>query len=254
MTDGQIIVCKDGHVGRLIIDNVDHHNALSPQMARQIPAALADLAADPLIRVLVITGAGARAFSSGADIAQSPDRADTSAGMETLQFVRQFRKPTIASIRGYCLGAGVALACACDQRICTADAVFSIPSARVGLAYRVDFTRWLVEAVGAPNAKQMLFTGQRYTAQEAFRIGLVQHMVSPGDLDESVTALCQTITLNAPLAIAASKAIINELSAGVGGADLVSCERMAAACEVSDDYAEGRRASIDKRKATFQGR
>jgi enoyl-CoA hydratase/carnithine racemase len=256
MSDGTVILTKDGHIGRLVLNNPGRHNAISPTMAEQLVAGLAELDADPTIRLVVLTGAGAKAFSSGAEVSHSEagHQEAKSSGMQSLQLLREFRKPTIASIRGFCLGGGVALACACDLRVCGADAVFAVPSARMGLAYRVDFSQWLMEAVGASLAKEMLLTGQRYSASDALRIGLVHRMVPSADLDTTIDALCQEIAQHAPLATAASKAIINQLARGAASVDIKHCEQLVAQCEASADRAEGKRAFTEKRPPVFQGR
>ncbi|MGD9843009.1 MAG: enoyl-CoA hydratase-related protein [Steroidobacteraceae bacterium] len=256
MNDGSVTLTKVGHIGRLLLNNPSRHNAISPAMAEQLIAGLAELDSDPTIRLVVLAGAGDKAFSSGAEVSNNAagNQGAKNSGMQSLQLLREFSKPTIASIRGYCLGGGVALACACDLRVCSADAKFAVPSARMGLAYRIDFTQWLMEAVGASLAKEMLFTGQRYSADDAQRIGLVHRVVPSTDLDTAVDALCQTIAQNAPLATAASKVIINQLARGAANMEFGRCEQLVADCEASSDRAEGKRAFTEKRPPVFQGR
>ena len=250
---GTILASKDGHVARIVLDNPTKLNAISPEMALQLPDLLSQFDEDPDVRLLVVSGDGEKAFSSGAQLGAPPSVAGAEHGMQVFSALQEFRKPTVAAIRGYCLGGGVALACACDLRICNEEAMFSIPSARLGLAYRVDFTQWLINLVGSANAKEMLLTGRRYTAAEAFRFGLVNQVVSTSDFQDEVDKLCQTIAKNAPLATSASKQIVDQL-VRQEGADAELCAALIEGCEDSADLAEGKRAMAEKRKPDFTGR
>lgn len=261
MSDGHIIARKDGPIGWLIFDNPSKRNAISISMAHQLPALLSDFDADPSIRVVVITGAGDKSFISGADISEfdkkesTPEavRENAARSQKTFGDLRKFRKPTVAGVRGFCFGGGVAIAVACDLRFAADDAVFSIPAARLGIGYRADFTSWLVEAVGPANAKEMLITAQRYNAHEALRMGLVHRVTRAADFDTALNAYCTSIAENAPIAMQASKAITNEVAAGLRNADLELCQKWSDACKASEDYKEGRRAFREKRKPAFRG-
>ena len=262
MSNGRIVASKDGPIGRLVFDNEARRNAISIDMAMQLPGILADFAEDPDIHLVVLTGAGEKSFVSGADISEfdkkraTPELAAEYAARsrKTYEDLRNFPKPTIAGIRGYCFGGGVAIAVACDLRFAAVDAVFSIPAARLGIGYRADFTSWVVEAVGPANAKEMLITAKRYDAAEAFRMGLVHRVAPVADFEAGFAEYVATIADNAPLAMRASKAIVNQVAGGLADADLDLCKRLSEACTASEDYREGRRAFMEKRRPVFRGR
>ena len=262
MSNGRIVASKEGSIGRLVFDNEARRNAISIDMAMQLPGILADFAADPDIHLVVLTGAGDKSFVSGADISEfdkkraTPELAAEYAARsrKTYEDLRNFPKPTIAGIRGYCFGGGVAIAVACDLRFAADDAVFSIPAARLGIGYRADFTSWVVEAVGPANAKEMLITAQRYNAAEAYRMGLVHRVAPVADFETAFAAYCGNIAQNAPLAMRASKGIVNQVAGGLADADLDACRALSEACTASEDYREGRKAFMEKRKPVFRGR
>jgi enoyl-CoA hydratase len=168
--------------------------------------------------------------------------------------LRAFPKPTIAKIRGYCFGGGVALACACDLRVAADDALFAIPAARLGIGYRATFTRWVTDAVGPANAKEILLTAQRYDAAEALRIGLVHRVVPVAEFDDYMDGYAGRVAENAPLSLQATKVIVNQVANGLGSADLDQCARQVDQCADSEDFIEGRRAFMEKRKPEFHGR
>jgi len=162
-------------------------------------------------------------------------------------------KPTIAMIHGYCIGGGVALAACCDIRICADDAQFAIPAARLGIAYRIDFTRRIIDLVGRANMREILYTARRYDAVEAKQMGLVNRVVAKAELDGYVGDYARAIAANAPLSIRAIKVITNELAKDPDLRDLERCRDLIDACADSHDFAEARRAFMDKRKPVFTG-
>ena len=261
MSTGKITSLKQGGIGHLIFDNPDRRNAMSRDMVLQAPEVLADFADDADVRVVVVSGAGEKSFVSGADISEfDKTRANAQLARESaeasnamFQGLRDFPKPTVAKIRGYCFGGGVAVACACDLRIAADDALFAIPAARLGLAYRENFTRWVVDAVGPANAKEILLTAQRYDAADALRIGLVHRVVPVAEFDAFFDDYAGRISENAPLSMHAAKVTVNEVSKGLGQADVELCSNLADACADSDDFKEGRRAFMEKRKPAFTG-
>jgi len=157
-------------------------------------------------------------------------------------------------IEGYCMGGGMALACACDIRICSDNSVFAIPAGRLGIAYRENFTRWLVETVGGPVTKEILFTSRRYDAIEALQIGLVNKVIPQGELKGFVQEYASSIVENAPLSVRASKYIVNAVGDSQGQWDKGAIQKFIDACSNSDDYNEGRRAFIEKRVPNFRGK
>ena len=256
-TAGRIDTGRDGAVGRIVIANPARHNAIGPEMARALSAAVEAFTKDDTIRVIAVTGAGTSAFVSGADIGRLGE-ADAGGGPESavreaINAVRACPKPTVALIRGICYGAGVALALACDLRLATPDTIFSIPAVRLALAYPPEFTRWLVEVVGVARAKEFLLTGRRYEAADALAMGLL-HKVTPGATFANETAeYCMHLSHHAPLAMQANKRIVEEVANGLGVADADLCARLLDQCAASADHAEGRRAFAEKRAPRFTG-
>ena len=259
---GKIGSLKTGGIGHLIFDNPARRNAVSRDMVRQVPEILADFESDPAIRVVVVSGAGDKSFISGADISEFEKtranaqvaRESSAASMAMFDGLRAFPKPTVAKIRGYCFGGGVALACACDLRLAADDALFAIPAARLGIGYRATFTRWVTDAVGPANAKEILLTAQRYDAAEAHRMGLVHRVVPVAGFDDFVDEYLGRIAENAPLSMQATKVIVNQVANGLGSADLDLCATQVDRCADSADFIEGRSAFMEKRKPDFHGR
>jgi enoyl-CoA hydratase/carnithine racemase len=262
MTQGRVIGRKQGPVGRLIFNHPEKRNAVSLDMARGVPEILNDFVADPAIRVIAISGAGDKSFVSGMDVSEFETRRSdleqaanyTAISSAMYRAVRDAEKPTVAVIRGYCMGGGVAIACGCDLRICSDDSQFGIPAARLGIGYRAEYTQWVVEAIGPAHAKEMLITARRYGAAEAKAIGLVHAVASMGEFESACAEYLERIAVNAPLSMKAAKIIVNEAAKGMDEAGRERSARLAAACIESDDYKEGRRAFLEKRKPRFTGR
>ncbi len=253
---------KEDGIGWMIFNNPARHNAMALEMWEAISTVLADFAADDTVRVVVMRGAGDKAFISGADISQFEDqRADAekaahyAAVSESAHAaLANLEKPLLAMIRGYAMGGGLAIAMDADIRIAADDARFGIPAARLGLPYGFDGLKTLVDLVGPAHAKEMLITARRVTADEALRIGLVNSVVPVGELDAVVRDTCATIIDNAPLSIIANKATVNEVTKDPDDRDLDRIDELARRCYDSDDYAEGRRAFMEKRKPVWTGR
>ena len=251
-----------GSVGWLVFNNAEKHNALSLSMAEAARKVVEAYEADGAVRVIALRGNGGKAFVSGADISEFKDHratAEASAEFERksgafFAAVRNASKPTVAMIEGYCMGGGVGLACACDLRIANQSAVFAIPAGRLGIGYRPTMTRWVVDAVGPANAKEILLTARRYNSEEALLMGLIHRRIDDKELPGFVDSYTAAIADNAPLSLRAAKFIINELSKGTGEADMVACEELVRSCTDSDDYTEGRTAFMEKRKPEFTGR
>jgi enoyl-CoA hydratase len=250
---------KEGGLGWMIFDNPERHNAIDPSMWGAALDILADFDADADIRACVMTGAGDRAFVSGADIAQFPDgtRAEGSeeaggVAIRALQALGAFPKPLIAMVRGWCLGAGVAVALKADFRIAASDIRIGIPAARLGVGYPFDAVKDLVTLVGPATAKLILFSAERMGAATALRVGLVDEVVAPDALEERVRELSSEICQNAPLSILAAKASVDQIArerdAGEGPEHLIR------ACFASADFQEGRAAFLEKRPPVFHGR
>ncbi len=260
-TDKIIAEVRDG-IGWLTFNQPEKRNAMSLEMWQGTADALDAFAADAEVRVVVMQGAGERAFVSGADISQfekSRSNAEVAAEYARIsngarQRLKDIEKPLIAKIRGFCLGGGLAVAMAADYRISAEGAEFGIPAARMGLVYPPDAMDALVALVGPGHAKRILFTGRRYPAEEAHRIGLVEEVVPESELDAVVLGHAETIAGNAPLSIRGSKLVIRELQSREGPPDQALIDRLGREALDSADYAEGRRAFMEKRQPTFTGR
>jgi enoyl-CoA hydratase len=237
-------------------------NALSVDMWEAIPPLLAEAALDERVRLVVFSGAGGKAFVAGADISQFEDlRAQREAvaryeamAEAALEGIHGFAKPTLAAIQGYCVGGGVNVAIACDLRIATRDSTFFIPAARLGLGYRASAMKNLIDLIGPGAAKDLFFTARRIGADEAQALGLVSRVCPPGDLDTLLGEYTSALAANAPLTIRAAKAVIAELLKTDGEFDADTCQALIRGCFESDDYAEGRRAFMEKRQPVFTGR
>jgi enoyl-CoA hydratase/carnithine racemase len=257
---GQIRVRREAGIGWLTIDNLARRNALSPEMWQTLGDGLASFEADPTVRCIVLTGAGDRAFASGSDISRfeesrtTPEQVAEHRGrnQRVHDLLRQMDKPSIAMIRGHCIGGGLAIALSCDLRICTEDADFAVPAAKLGVGYELDGVRKLTHIVGPAFAKEIFFTGRRFSAAEACAMGLVNRVVAADALEAEVIRMASGIAANAPLTIRASKHIIAESLKGQP--DEARCDRLYQDCFNSDDYREGRSAFLEKRPPAFQGR
>ncbi|MGH7042904.1 MAG: enoyl-CoA hydratase [Acetobacteraceae bacterium] len=258
---GKMLASSEGGVGLITFNQPEKRNAMSIEMWQGLGTILDEFAADEAVRVVVLTGAGDKAFVSGADISQfekNRSNADgqveydrlTSAGRAKLA---GFAKPTIARIRGFCLGGGLAIAMQADLRIAADNAQFGIPAARLGIAYAFDGLRKLVQLVGPAHARMILYAGTRIEAKEAERIGLINQAVADAALDETVAGLARTLAANAPLSIAASKLTINEVLKDPADRNMDLVRRAGVACFDSADYKEGRSAFMEKRPARFTG-
>ena len=252
---------RDGEIAFIVADNAARMNALTAAMWKAVPELVGEAERDPAIRIIVLRGAGERAFSAGADISEfeSARAGDSAAAYDALndaafQALSQCAKPTIAMIHGYCLGGGLGLALCTDIRIADDKAEFAIPAARLGLGYNARWVRPLLAAVSPSRAKEMLFTGWRFNAAQAAAMGLVNSVGPAAELQAKTRALAETIAANAPLTVRAAKQIIDELVRHPETADMAALDAAVAACFDSEDYAEGRRAFLEKRKPRFQGR
>jgi len=252
---------RDGDIAFIIAENPSRMNALNSAMWKALPPLLADAERDDAVRVIVLRGAGVRAFSAGADIsefetARSGDKAAEYDALNDAAFMAlsSCAKPTIAMIHGFCLGGGLGLALCTDIRLGDDKAEFAIPAAKLGLGYNARWVRPLLAAVPASRAKEMLFTGRRFKAAEAVTMGLVSEIVPASGLEARTRALAEEIAGNAPLTVRSAKRVIDELVRHPETPDIAALDAAVAACFDSEDYAEGRRAFLEKRKPRFQGR
>ena len=252
----------DGQVLHIRFNNPAKHNALSMDMWEAVPPLLARAASDDNVRMVVFSGEGGKAFISGADISQFEDlraakeavRKYEAVAESCLEGIYEFAKPTLACIRGYCIGGGVNVAISCDLRIASIASTFSIPATRLGLGYRFSAMRNLTNLVGPGHAKDIFFTGRRFDSIEAQRMGLVNRIAEPDQLDALLAEYTTAICSGAPLTIKAGKRIIQEVLALDPEFDQDLCRRLILDCFESEDYAEGRKAFMEKRKPAFKGK
>jgi enoyl-CoA hydratase len=252
---------KDGGVGYVIFNNPERRNAVSLDMWARTTEILADFERDDEVRVVVLTGAGGKAFVSGADVSRfESERSSLEATRVYNQTVEkanasiyEFPKPTIAMIRGYCIGGGLGLALCCDLRICSDNSKFAIPAARLGLGYGYPGVKRLTDVVGPAFAKEIFYTARQFDAEEARLMGVVNRVVPEAELEDYVKSYADTISVNAPLTVKTAKFIVNEAVKDESKRDLARCRELVEQCFASNDYTEGRRAFMEKRKPAFTG-
>lgn len=262
LAGGRILVARSGPVARITFNKPERMNAMSLDMWQGLQDALADLADDTAVRVVVLTGAGDKAFVSGADISEFETQRSSEDAVRAYNVISEaadaalyhFPKPTIAQIQGYCVGGGMGLAVACDFRICTHDSRLGITAARLGLGYNQDGVRKLVELAGPSVAARVLYSAELFAAEQALSMGLVTDVVPRDRLDDTVQSLADRIAGNAPLTVTAAKTAIRAIGGATGAPDTDEVARQVAACFSSEDYAEGQRAFAEKRKPVFRGR
>ncbi|HEY9571679.1 MAG TPA: enoyl-CoA hydratase [Pusillimonas sp.] len=258
----RVLSWLDGSTLHIQFNNPTRHNALSVDMWEAVPQLLSLAQTDDRVRLVVFSGAGERAFVSGADISQFEDmRAAREAvtryeamAEESLTAIQDFPKPTLSCISGYCIGGGVNVAIACDMRIASDNSVFSIPAARLGLGYRYSAMKNLVDLIGPGAAKDLFFTARRIDAAEAKALGLITRACPAQDLPALLEEYTRALADNAPITIAAGKAITAEILKSAPNVDRDRCTALIRGCFDSQDYAEGRTAFMQKRKPVFVGR
>ena len=252
---------KQGHVGHMIFNNPERRNAVSLEMWDAAAEILDDFVKDAAIRVVVLSGAGGKAFVSGADISKFESErsneqaiARYNAAVERANTaIYNFPKPTIAMIQGYCIGGGLGLAVCCDLRIASADSRFAVPAAKLGLGYGFPGIKRLSDLVGPAFTKEIFYTARQFDAAEAQTMGLVNRVLPSAELETFVTGYADAIGANAPLTVAAVKFIVNETTRDESKRDPDRCAAMVKRCFDSKDYVEGRRAFMEKRKPAFTG-
>lgn len=260
MTD-KMIAKKDGAVGYVIFNNPERHNAVSLEMWEATSTILADFAKDNDIRVVVLTGAGTKAFVSGADISKFGSERSSAEAVahynrlteKTYSDIHEFPKPTIAMIRGYCVGGGLGLATCCDMRIAAIGSRFAVPAAKLGLGYDYPGLKRLIDIVGGSFAKEIFFTARQFDVEEARMMGLVNRVVPEADLEAFVKDYAATIAANAPMTIGSVKLIVGEALKDESARDKAAMAESVRRCFASKDYIEGRTAFMEKRKPVFTG-
>jgi enoyl-CoA hydratase len=260
--DGKILKDITDGVGVVTFNNPDKRNAMSLDMWEGLGHALTELRDDETVRVVILVGAGDKAFVSGADISQFEKTRHNAAASEEYSkksaaqraLLANYPKPTISCIRGFCLGGGMQVAMLTDIRIAAQDSQFGIPAAKLGIAYGYDGLRHLVSLVGPSWARLIMYTGMKIDSAEALRIGLVDRVVPNEELRGATMEIARTISSNAPLAVQAAKITIAQVLKDPAERDMEAIKKIGTACMDSEDFREGRQAFMEKRKPQFKGR
>jgi len=258
---GKLEVRREGRVGIVVFDNQRKFNAVNMQMWMDLPAAVDAFVADPEIRVIMLEGAGEKAFISGADISQFGEKRNSAAAQAEYnratamgyKSVLDCPKPTIAKIKGVCMGGGLGLAGNCDLRFCSDDAKFRMPAARLGLGYAFEGIKRFSEIIGVANVSDLFFSARIFGAADALQMGFVSKVLPKPDFDAFMKEYTTMVSENAPLTIAATKRALLELRKGTADRDLDTVAKMIEACFDSADYKEGRTAFMEKRTPDFRG-
>ncbi|MGH7907991.1 MAG: enoyl-CoA hydratase [Candidatus Binataceae bacterium] len=256
-----VLLHREEHIGWLVLNRPEIRNALNLESWRLIGNGVKELDADPAVRVIIMRGSTPKAFISGADISEFPtQRADATMAKayaaehdKSLAALNNCRKPLIAMISGVCVGGGVQVSLACDLRFAAKGTRFGVPAGRLGLAYPLEGVMALMHTVGAANARDILYSGRLFDAEEAFSMGLVNRLLEPDSLESHVREYALKLADNAPLTVAAAKVTLREALKDPQERDLKLIHELVTQCYESEDYREGVRAFIERRRPKFSG-
>jgi enoyl-CoA hydratase/carnithine racemase len=257
-----IIAKIENGVGWMIFSNPRRRNAVTYKMWCQIPDVIAAFASNPEVKVIALRGEGDASFVSGADISEfdtmrsTPEQVATydEAGRKASTAIESVEKPTVAIIQTWCIGGGVATALNCDLRIASEGSCFGVPAARLGLGYRYNGIKALVDVVGPAHAREIFFTARKYSTKEALLMGLINRVFQIDGFDVAVDDYLADIASNAPMTISSSKMAMRAVTKDPSERDIEAINAAVVACFESEDYQEGRRAFLEKREPMFRGR
>lgn len=261
-----ILQHTDGAIATITVSNPSKHNAITPEMWQALGEAFSAAERDPSVRVIELTGEGEQAFVSGADIGRFGERATTErAATERAATLSApsnapyllplaCSKPTVATIRGFCMGGGLGLAAACDIRLCADNAVFRMPAARLGIGYSFEGLGRVIDLIGPANASDIFLSARRFNAAEALRLGFVQQVLPLAEFAAASRAYLTQMAENAPLSLLAMKRSTRAWLQPAAERDMAAVKAAIAACMQSDDHREGKAAFMEKRTPNFQGR
>lgn len=250
------------HIAHLVLNNPSKRNAINLATWQGLGDAFSKLADDPEVRVVIVSGAGDKAFSAGADISEFGEKRSTPEGREiyadavqgAFQAMRALPKVSIAMIDGVCVGGGAEVAMECDILLASDRSRFGITPAKLGIGYVFADIERLVGQLGPKAALEILATGKLYSAEEALALGWIRAVYAANELESEANALAQSISDNAPLTVKASKLIIKEALKPKAERNKDLCAQLVEACYLSDDCKEGQSAFKEKRKPVFVGR
>jgi len=258
MSDDHLLLNRSEDIAWIVFNRPDKRNALSLDMWQRLPALIDEVEDDPAVRVVVLRGVDERAFSAGADIAEFPTHRATEEGArrsgeitEAAQArIAAMRKPSIAMVQGPCIGGACGIAVACDFRFSDTSGTFGITPSTLGIVYTLAATKRLADLVGPAKAKYILFSGRKLDAAAAERIGLVDDVFAPADLEARVVDFARTLASRAQFSVRGTKRIVQLITQGVT-ADNDESVRLNLESYATEDFREGVQAFLDKRPANF---
>jgi enoyl-CoA hydratase/carnithine racemase len=254
-----LVVDSESHIATLTLNRPEALNAISRQLAAELLATCDSLTRREDVRAVIVTGAGERAFCAGADLKErrmlAPDEraAHTMAIEAAAEALAALPMPTIAAVRGFALAGGAELAIACDLRVAAENAIFGFPEVKIGIFPGAGGALRLPPIVGSGAARDLLFTGRRIAAEDAFRLGLVDRIAPAGSVVEVAAELAASIAANAPLAVRAVKRALEERRGSRPDEARRAVNALRAALDSTADYEEGLAAFAERRSPRFTG-